>query len=139
VTPTTKATGDLVVRQVGFLRNISLLLADYKNYLRSKRMKMMQPGDGEAILKYLQTMQMDNPMFFYTVQIDEDDKLTNFILADPKSRNDFNYFSDVLCLDTTYKINGYGRPLTLFLGVNHHRQTIIFGAAILYDESFQSF
>jgi zinc finger SWIM domain-containing protein 3 len=78
VTPTTKATGDLVVRQVGFLRNISLLLADYKNYLHSKRMKTMQPGDGGAILKYLQTMQMDNPSFFYTVHIDEDDKLTNF-------------------------------------------------------------
>uniref|UniRef100_A0ACD5YRS4 Uncharacterized protein n=2 Tax=Avena sativa TaxID=4498 RepID=A0ACD5YRS4_AVESA len=139
VTPTTKATGDLVVRQVGFLRSISLLPADYKNYLHSKRMKAMQPGDGGAILKYLQTMQMDNPSFFYTMQIDEDDKLTNFFWADPKSRDDFNYFDDVLCLDTTYKVNGYGRPLALFLGVNHHRQTIIFGAALLYDESFESF
>ncbi|TVU37935.1 hypothetical protein EJB05_11280, partial [Eragrostis curvula] len=91
VTPTTKATGDLVVRQVGFLRSISQLPADYKNYLRSKRMKAMQ--------------------------IDEDDKLTNFFWADPKSRDDFNYFSDVLSLDTTYKINGYGRPFALFLGV----------------------
>ncbi|CAL5071788.1 unnamed protein product [Urochloa decumbens] len=108
VTPTTKATGDLVVRQVGFLRSISLLPADHKNYLRTKRMKVMQPGDGGAILKYLQTMQMDNPSFFYTMQIDEDDKLTNFFWADPKSRDDFNYFGDVLCLDTTYKINGYG-------------------------------
>ncbi|PVH65248.1 hypothetical protein PAHAL_2G446200 [Panicum hallii] len=118
VTPTTKATGDLVVRQVSFLRSISLLPADYKNYLRSKRTKTMQPGDGGAILKYLQTMQMDNPSFFYTMQIDEDDKLTNFFWADPKSRDDFNYFGDVLCLDTTYKINGY---------------------ALLYDESFESY
>jgi zinc finger SWIM domain-containing protein 3 len=139
VTPTTKATGDLVVRQVGFLHSISILPADYKNYLRSKRTKAMQLGDGGAILKYLQTMQMDNPSFFYTMQIDEDDKLTNFFWADPKSRDDFNYFSDVLSIDTTYKINGYGRPLALFLGVNHHKQAIIFGAALLYDESYESY
>ena len=32
-----------------------------------------------------------------------------------------------------------GRPFALFVGVNHHKQTIIFGAVLLYDETFEIF
>ncbi|XP_072978354.1 protein FAR1-RELATED SEQUENCE 5-like isoform X2 [Typha angustifolia] len=136
---TPKSSNDSLVRQAGGLRNVTFLPADYKNHLRSKRMKVMQMGDAGAMLKYLQSMQLDNPSFFYAIQVDEDDKLTNIFWADAKSRTDFSYFGDVVCLDTTYKINGYGRPLAPLLGVNHHKQTIIFGAALLYDESIESF
>ena len=27
----------------------------------------------------------------------------------------------------------------MFVGVNHHKQTIIFGVALLYDETFETF
>ncbi|KAJ4791674.1 Protein FAR1-RELATED SEQUENCE 5 [Rhynchospora pubera] len=128
-----------VTRPVGPIRSVNFLPAEYSNYLPSKRQLPIQMGDGMAILKYLQSMLLDNPTFFYAIQVDEEDKLTNFFWADTKSRTDFNSFGDVLCLDTTHKINGYGRPLALFLGVNHHKQTIIFGSALLYDESYESF
>ncbi|KAJ4783065.1 Protein FAR1-RELATED SEQUENCE 5 [Rhynchospora pubera] len=121
------------------LRNINFLPTEYTNTLRSRRMKPMHTGDAGSILKYLQSMQMENPNFFYAIQVDEDDKLTNFFWADSKSREDFSYFGDVLCVDTSYKINSYGRPLALFIGVNHHKQTILFGASLIYDESVESF
>ena len=35
--------------------------------------------------------------------------------------------------------NDCRKPLALFLGMNHHRQTIIFGSAFLYDETVESF
>ncbi|KAL6660224.1 hypothetical protein ACP70R_002346 [Stipagrostis hirtigluma subsp. patula] len=127
------------VRQPGEARNINILPADYRSSLHSKRMKNMQPGDAGAAVKYLQSMQMNNPSFFYAFQLDEDDKLTNIFWTDSKSRIDFSYFGDVVCLDTSSKINAHGRPLTLFLGVNHHKQICIFGAALLYDESMESF
>ncbi|XP_008782870.1 protein FAR1-RELATED SEQUENCE 5-like isoform X2 [Phoenix dactylifera] len=136
---TPRSTSEPVGKQVGGPRYVSFLPADYKNHLRSKRMKAMQMGDAGAVLKYLQSMQLDNPSFFYAIQVDEDDKLTNILWADSKSIMDFNNFGDVLCLDTTYKIYGYGRPLAPFLGVNHHKQTVIFGAALIYDESIESF
>ena len=44
---------------------------------------------------------------------------------------DYEYFGDVVCFDTTYKKNKDGRPFALFVGVNHHKQTIIFGDALL--------
>jgi zinc finger SWIM domain-containing protein 3 len=45
----------------------------------------------------------------------------------------------VICFDTTYRTNALNRPFAPFIGVNHHKQTIIFGAALLYDETVASF
>lgn len=106
-----------------------------------KRYKCKVPhyGDVGATLEYLQKMQHDNPSFFYAVKSDEDGNLTNFLWADSKSIMDFTHFGDVVCLDSGYAVQGYGRPIALFTGLNHHRQTVIFGTALLYDESFEAF
>lgn len=32
-----------------------------------------------------------------------------------------------------------GRPFALFVGVNHHKQIIIFGATLLYDKKSETF
>lgn len=127
------------VESIGTRHNILLLPPDYRTCLHSKRMKSIQPGDAEALLKYLQSMQLQNTSFFYAVQLDEDDKLTNIFWADSKSLDDFNYFGDVVCLDTTYKFSVHCRPFVPFIGVNHHKQITIFGAAFLYDETAESF
>jgi len=44
----------------------------------------------------------------------------------------------VLAFDTTYK-NKYNYPLCIFFGCNHHSQTIIFGVALLEDETIESY
>ncbi|XP_050895686.1 protein FAR1-RELATED SEQUENCE 5-like [Lathyrus oleraceus] len=49
------------------------------------------------------------------------------------------YFGDVISLDSTYCINSSHRPLTLFLGFNHHRKVVIFGTVLLYDETVESY
>jgi zinc finger SWIM domain-containing protein 3 len=49
------------------------------------------------------------------------------------------YFGDVITFDTTYKTNKDYRPLGVFVGLNNHRQTVIFGATLLYDETTPSF
>ncbi|XP_058075804.1 protein FAR1-RELATED SEQUENCE 5-like [Magnolia sinica] len=59
--------------------------------------------------------------------------------ADGRMILDYERFGDVICFGTTYKTNEYGRPFAPFIGVNHHRQTVIFGAALLYDETIDSF
>ncbi|XP_038970414.1 protein FAR1-RELATED SEQUENCE 4-like isoform X1 [Phoenix dactylifera] len=120
-------------------QNTSLIPADYKNYLRSKRMKDMKLGDAGSLLEYLQKMKSENPSFFYAIQVDERDQLTNIFWVDAKSMMDYHYFGDVVCFDTAYKTNDYDRPFALFLGVNHHKQIIVFGAALLYDETIESF
>nr|XP_027122182.1 protein FAR1-RELATED SEQUENCE 5-like [Coffea arabica] len=52
---------------------------------------------------------------------------------------DYNFFGDVVTFDTTYKTNKEYRPLGVFVGFNQHRQIVIFGAALMYDETIDSF
>lgn len=134
-----ESTGDSNWKKTRDHQDIDLPPGDNKNHLRSKRIKATQVGDVGATLEYLQNMQQENPSFFYALQVDEDDNMTNFFWADAKSMMDFNYFGDAVCLDTTYRLYGYGRPLALFIGVNHHKQAVIFGSALLYDEGTKSF
>uniref|UniRef100_J3LTC4 SWIM-type domain-containing protein n=2 Tax=Oryza brachyantha TaxID=4533 RepID=J3LTC4_ORYBR len=112
---------------------------DYKNYARTRQSKDMQLGDAQVICEYLQRKKGEHPSFFYAIQVDEDDQLTNIFWADVKSILDYNYFGDVVCVDTRYSTGNHVRPLLLFIGVNHHKQPIIFGAALVYYESVESF
>ncbi|XP_073152718.1 protein FAR1-RELATED SEQUENCE 5-like [Henckelia pumila] len=84
-------------------------------------------------------MQSDDPNFFYAIQVDNSDLITNIFWADGQMIADYVYFRDVVCFDTTFRKNKEGRPFALFVGVNHHKQTVIFGAALLYDETAQTF
>lgn len=52
---------------------------------------------------------------------------------------DYEYFYDVISLDSIYCTNSSHGPLTLFSGFNHHRKVVIFGAALLYDEIVESY
>ena len=38
-----------------------------------------------------------------------------------------------------YSTNRDAIPLGVFLGLNHHRKTVVFGGALLYDETIESF
>ncbi|XP_057809346.1 protein FAR1-RELATED SEQUENCE 5-like [Salvia miltiorrhiza] len=136
---TPKASHDLMARQVGGRENLGFIPDDYKNYLRSKRTRDSRIGDTGGVLEYMQKMQFDDPNFFYAIQVDEDDLITNIFWSDARMRTDYSYFVDVVCFDTTYRKNNEGRPIALFVGVNHQKLTVIFGAALLYDETSVTF
>jgi zinc finger SWIM domain-containing protein 3 len=52
---------------------------------------------------------------------------------------DYAHFGDVVTFDTTFGTNKEYIPFGVFVGFNHFRETVIFGAALLYDEKFDSF
>ncbi|KAM5576773.1 protein FAR1-RELATED SEQUENCE 5-like [Rosa sericea] len=134
-----KATVELMSREVGGRENLGFMEKDYRNYIHRKRRVKMEKGDAGAILQYFQKMKEDNSSSFYSMQLDEDDMITNIFWADERSVSDYGLFGDVVCFDTTYQTNEYGRPFAPFVGVNHHKQTVVFGAALLYDETIESF
>lgn len=110
-----------------------------RNYLQGKRSIEMKSGDTCVVLAYLQAMQVQDPSFFYAIQVDEDDLITNIFWADATMMTDYEDFGDVICFDTTYRKNKDGRPIVLFVGVNHHKQSTIFGVALMYDGTSESF
>ncbi|GAA0164908.1 hypothetical protein LIER_20438 [Lithospermum erythrorhizon] len=83
--------------------------------------------------------QDEDPNFSYAIQVDIDDTVTNIFWSDARMKIDYGHFGDVVCFDTTYRKNKEGRPFALFAGVNHHKQTTIFGDALLYDETTKTF
>ena len=52
---------------------------------------------------------------------------------------DYAAFGDVVVFDSTYKINRYNLPLVPFVGVNHHKHTVIFGCGIISHENKNSY
>ncbi|XP_058114875.1 protein FAR1-RELATED SEQUENCE 5-like [Magnolia sinica] len=127
------------VEGTGGLGNVGVSPRNLYNHLSTKRREGLAKGDAKTVLDYCKEMQKNNPSFFYAMQIDEEDRLCNFFWADARSRMTYRYFGDVVCFDTMYKIDQYKIPLVPFTGVNHHKQPVLFGCALLCEDTEASF
>jgi zinc finger SWIM domain-containing protein 3 len=130
---------EFMSQHVGGRENVGCTSKDISNHLTAKRMKEMKEGEAYTLLHYFKAKQTENQSFFYDIQLDVDNQITNIFWADAKMVLDYVYFGDVVCFDTTYRTNKNLRPFAPFIGFNHHRESVIFGAALLYDETAASF
>ncbi|KAF5457562.1 hypothetical protein F2P56_021655 [Juglans regia] len=96
-------------------------------------------GGAGALRDYFLRMQYKNPGFFYMMDIDDEGRLKNVFWADPRSRAAYQDFGDVVTFDTTYLTNRYGMPFAPFVGVKHHRQSILLGAGLISSEDTETF
>lgn len=96
-------------------------------------------GEAQSILEYLKRTQAENPAFFYAIQVDNNNCMTNVFWADAKARLAYSHFGDCVTFDTTYKKTKYMMPFATFRGVNHHLQSVTFGCALLMDETKGSY
>lgn len=127
-----------LIKEYGGISNIGFTERDCRNYMRSSRQRTLG-GDTQILLDYLRSKQAENPSFFYAIQGDEDHCMSNIFWADPKARTNYTYFGDTVTFDTTYRSNRYRLPFAPFTGVNHHGQPVLFGCALLVNESETSF
>ncbi|KAK9273408.1 hypothetical protein L1049_018218 [Liquidambar formosana] len=104
---------------------------DCRNSIAKVRNSRLGVGDAEAVCKFFKRMQQRNPNFYHVMDFDEEGRLRNLFWADARSRAAYESFLDVVSFDTTYMTNEYGMPLTPFVGVNHHGQSILFGCGLL--------
>ncbi|XP_024625265.1 protein FAR1-RELATED SEQUENCE 5-like [Medicago truncatula] len=133
-----KELHEYMSKQAGGIEMVGFTRTDAKNLLRTKRMDSLKYGEVGALMTYFK-QESKNPSFFYDFQMDVEEQITNIFWADAQMINDYGYFGDVVTFDTTYKTNKGYRPLGVVVGLNNHRQTIIFGATLLYDETIPSF
>jgi hypothetical protein len=68
-----------------------------------------------------------------------EEQIVNIFWADAKMIIDYAHFDDVITFDTTFGTNKESSPFGVFVGFNHFRETMIFGAALMYDQTFHSF
>uniref|UniRef100_A0A5B7C248 Protein FAR1-RELATED SEQUENCE n=1 Tax=Davidia involucrata TaxID=16924 RepID=A0A5B7C248_DAVIN len=127
-----------LIKEYGGISNVGFTERDCRNYMRSSRQRTLG-GDTQLLLDYLRQKHSENPAFFYAVQGDEDQCMSNIFWADPKTRTNYTYFGDTVTFDTTYRSNRYRLPFAPFTGVNHHGHPVLFGCALLINESEASF
>lgn len=129
-----------LIKEYGAISNIGFTERDCRNYMRSSRQRTLG-GDTQILLDYLKSKQAENPSFFYAVQLqgDEDHCMSNIFWVDSKARTNYTYFGDTVTFDTAYRSNRYRLPFAPFTGVNHHGQPVLFGCALLINESEASF
>ncbi|KAL4394312.1 hypothetical protein AHAS_Ahas02G0139400 [Arachis hypogaea] len=68
---------------------------------------------------------------FFEIDVNENHSLKNVFWADPRCRAAWEYFSDVVTFDTTYKTNRYHMPFGSFVGVNHDGMSMLLGCIIV--------
>ena len=73
---------------------------------------------------------MGNSCFFYALQLDEYDMITNIFWTNACFICDYRLFGDVIFFYTTYRTNELGWPFAPFIGVNHHKPSVGFGATL---------
>ncbi|CAN1156483.1 Protein FAR1-RELATED SEQUENCE 9 [Linum perenne] len=97
-------------------------------------------GGAQHVLDYLKRMQAERPAFFYAVQ-DHDEHSAGGIIfwADTFCRTNYSFFGDAVTFNTTYRTNHFRVPFASFTGLNHHGQPVLFGCALILDESDSSF
>ncbi|GKV43297.1 hypothetical protein SLEP1_g50608 [Rubroshorea leprosula] len=133
-----KSDYQLVSSQIGIRESLDCLNVDYDNYLKSERVRDMKEGEAGRLLSYFQRQHFRNPSFFYAVQLDVNDKVSNIFWADDNMVVDYDHFGDVVCLDTSCRTNKAFQPFVQLIGLNHHNQVLIFAAGLLFDDTIES-
>ncbi|XP_077237092.1 protein FAR1-RELATED SEQUENCE 5-like [Tasmannia lanceolata] len=95
----------------------------------------------EAVIvaNHFQKRKSEDPNFYFELELDANGTLRSMFWADSGAREAYLTFSDVIIFDVTYKTNRFKIPFAPFTGVNHHRQSTLFGCALLADETEETF
>ncbi|KAL3828181.1 hypothetical protein ACJIZ3_016983 [Penstemon smallii] len=128
-----------IAKEMGGVTNITFTSRDCHNYVQSRRLNLIEPTDAQMLINHFKLKQTQDPMFFYTMQLDNENRLTNFFWRDGISKLDGDCFGDVVIFDTTFRTNKYNMVCAPFVGINHHWQNVLLGCAFLLDETTSSF
>ncbi|MCL7037455.1 hypothetical protein MKW94_026412 [Papaver nudicaule] len=137
----TGATGfySYINAEGGRTHNLNFTQVDLSNHLDKRSKNILMTEDVQIVLDYFNCMQKENPYFFYSIQMDVNNQICGCFWSDAKSRIDYSFFGDVVCVETTFRTSDYDKPCALFVGVNNHGQAIPFGCGLLWEETTESF
>ncbi|RYR48148.1 hypothetical protein Ahy_A07g034138 [Arachis hypogaea] len=123
--------------QCGGFETVGFEIKDIYNAIEKQR--RVGASDAECALKYLCCLKRNDANMFWKFSLDEERRLHNIFWCDGTSRHDYSVFGDLLGFDATYGRNRYKCPLVIFLGLDHHMRTVVFGCAILSNEVEESY
>ncbi|PHT78374.1 hypothetical protein T459_16426 [Capsicum annuum] len=80
---------------------------------------MIISRDAQTLINHFMHLQSEDSNFFYSFQVDKDDRLCNFSWRDSISKC-IECFGNVMIFYTTYHKNSHNMICTPFVGVNNH-------------------
>ncbi|KAK8914439.1 Protein FAR1-RELATED SEQUENCE 2 [Platanthera zijinensis] len=116
----------------------SIKAQNVTDHVRNQQ-KYLVGFQGLYVYQYLQTQQAKDPNFYFSLELGNNEVLRSIFWADSRARNDYIMFEDVIIFDVTYKTNNLSLSFAPFTGVNHHRQSILLGCALLSYETEETF
>ncbi|XP_073137615.1 protein FAR1-RELATED SEQUENCE 5-like [Henckelia pumila] len=120
-------------------QNLRFIRKDaYDHVGRLRKHTKVDNGDASALLYYFINKSNIESQFYWNVQLDDDNRIMNFFFRDYRCQVDYEYFGDVLSVDTTYRTNKYNLICAPFVGINHHKQNVMFGLAFMSNETESS-
>ncbi|XP_028107375.1 protein FAR-RED ELONGATED HYPOCOTYL 3-like [Camellia sinensis] len=128
----------MVVEARGY-KSLTFDKRDARYYIKRARKLRLGEGDSDALQKYFLRMHAQNSSFYYMIDVDTNFHIRNLFWADAMSQAAYKEFGDVISFDTTYLTNKYDMPFAPFVGVNHHRQSILLGCGLLSSEDTDTF
>ncbi|XP_021737583.1 protein FAR-RED IMPAIRED RESPONSE 1-like [Chenopodium quinoa] len=128
-------------RQVNGVDQLTFTQKDLTNAVAEEEKKRLEltEGDANGMIEYFNKMSADNQNFFHLCRFGKDGSLQDVVWVDARSRAAYEEFGDVVCFDSTYLTNKFHLPFAVFLGVNHHRQSILFGFALISLERAETY
>ncbi|KQK15388.2 hypothetical protein BRADI_1g22431v3 [Brachypodium distachyon] len=122
----------------GKLNNLSYTrtnMANFRAALRREHCLM----DMKYTLRYFKKLKKEDDDFFYSFELDNEDRVINLYWIDVEARRSYKYYNDCISFDITYLTNKYNMPCVPFIGVNNHCQSVQFGCGFLRNEDTLSF
>ncbi|XP_062161992.1 protein FAR-RED IMPAIRED RESPONSE 1-like [Alnus glutinosa] len=135
---TNKIYNSLAVEAGGY-ENLTFGEKECRNYIAKSRRLRLGTGGAAALRGYFDRMRKMNDDFYFDMDVDDECRLKNVFWADAQSRSSYEDFGDVVTFDTTYLTNKYKMPFAHFVGVNHHGQSMLLGAALISSEDTATF
>ena len=103
---------------------------DIRN-LYVKMRKMHVVNDAMDLLQFCKVAKERNSKFQYAFTTDEEKMLKHIFWSHPRSFDWYQKYGNVVVFYTTYKVNTYDMPFSIFVGVNNHGKWILFSCALL--------
>ncbi|XP_051134175.1 protein FAR1-RELATED SEQUENCE 5-like [Andrographis paniculata] len=74
-----RSSYDLMKIAAGGKENVGFFKLDLKNHMKKRRKEIFKEDEANALLQYFGQRSVDNPLFFYEIEVDYEDKIANIL------------------------------------------------------------
>ncbi|CAM8980759.1 unnamed protein product [Rhodiola kirilowii] len=120
------------------LGSLTFTEVDVRNLLQSFR-SVDRDNDAIDLLTMCKNMKDKQHDFKYDFKMDANNRLEHIAWAYPSCIQSYETFGDCVIFDTTQRLDAYDMLLGLWVGVDNHGMSCLFGCVLMRDENVQSF